>query len=540
MKNCNACGAVLEDDILECPCCGSQEIVEKNEEETVSEEEVTTEDTSEVTENVEEETSSEEAEESAEVESEEADESAEASEDTEAEPEEKEEDSEESEETDENSDESEEDGDAEDSEYDDEEYYEERSLSKKTIGIIIGSVAGALAVIVGVICLFTFVDFNVNLAYGPGDITFKADENVTGEAAPVIAFVANTPYEMTENFTDYQIKIKDAVYKVPMPVKEILDSGWAFGYGEDPEKNLNTGETNDTFFVSKDGAVMYATIINFYDEDAMQNECYVSRIKVDFADNEGILISIMGDLPLGSTTRTGVEQVIGETDDVVVTNGRAILTYDVSETQYAKLMFEKKTEKLISVEYFNSNKPYDFQNKVEETTAYVGYTEPVVVEGIGKDIMSGYVEFEGDVYKLPIVASDLQNNGWELALQEDRWLVYPDESIAITITRGDKVIKELEVYNGSEEDKGYPNCEIVSISASDTDDFSVVFPNNIKAGMTEADFLKAVGNEEYTLYTTNFNEYIFSKNGYELIVVADKDEKIVTSINMYYDGESAE
>lgn len=540
MKNCNACGAVLEDDILECPCCGSQEIVERTEEEeTISAEEVaeevTTEDAPEISEDVSEETPSEEAEESVETEKEEADESAEASEDTEAESEEN---TEEPEETDEESDETDEE--AEDSEYDDEEYYEERSLSKKTIGIIIGSVAGALAVIVGVICLFTFVDFNVNLAYGPGDITFKADEDVTGEAAPVIAFVANTPYEMTENFTDYQIKIKDAVYKVPMPVKEILDSGWAFGYGEDPEKTLNTGETNDTFFISKDGAIMYATIINFYDEDAMQNECYVSRIKVDFADNEGILISIMGDLPLGSTTRTGVEQVIGETDDVVVANGRAILTYDVSETQYAKLMFEKKTEKLISVEYFNSNKPYDFQNKVEETTAYVGYTEPVEVEGIGKDIMSGYVEFEGDVYKLPIVATDLQNNGWELALEEDRWLVYPDESLAITITRGDKVIKELEVYNGSEEDKGYPNCEIVSLSVSDTDDFSVVFPNNIKAGMTEADFLKAVGNEKYTLYTTNFNEYIFSKNGYDLIVVADKDEKIVTSINMYYDGASEE
>jgi hypothetical protein len=77
---------------------------------------------------------------------------------------------------------------------------------------------------------------------------------------------------MTENFTDYQIKIKDAVYKVPMPVKEILDSGWAFGYGEDPEKSLNTGETNDTFFISKDGAIMYATIINFYDEEQKEIE----------------------------------------------------------------------------------------------------------------------------------------------------------------------------------------------------------------------------------------------------------------------------
>lgn len=596
MKFCNACGACIGDDIFECPHCGSEDMADtmpqkpveetpqepvaeeniaesevaeasadeiKEDNETESEEKADSEDNVDSEEKSEE--SSEEAsdEENTEESSEEAsdeentEESAEASAEEnadesendktdeaadEASDEEKTEGAEESDEKSDNEGESDEaaaEGEStEETEADPDEAARKKARKKK-IGIIVGSVLGAVAVAVAVICLFTFVDFSRNRAYDLKEKTFVADENVTGDPVAAIPFVSNPPYEMSESFTDYQININGAVYQVPMSVEEIINSGWAFGAGENSDRILAKEETADTFFVSKDGAVMYATLINFNNADTAMNKCYVSRIKVDYNDNLLINMLMTGNLSLGRATREQVEKLIGESSDVVELVSGTVVTYKNSDKAKAVLTYNKKTKVLESIEYINSKKPYNYEETtIPPTTNEFGSTEVTTPQELGKDITSGVVQIQGNIYQLPIKVSEFLNNGWEITFKEDRAIIYAGEHLFGTLTKDDVTITGVDVFNSSKEEKLIRNCEVISVSSSPDDKYEIVFPANLKVGMKDAEFKGIIQGKEYEFNEVNFDEYIFYNGAYTLMVVVDKDESAVNYISMTYDKEN--
>lgn len=604
MKFCNDCGACIADDILECPHCGSEDMVAtmpQKPKETVAEEapaeaeadntaEVTVaEDTAEAVEEPGEEADRESVEESAEereeteasaedeAESEEvseetedhmsdeegtaeAEETKELDETEEAEESEAEEKAEESEEA-ENSDEEEtaeesekpeNSEEAEDSSAKSEEgepAEEKTELSpeemaakkarKKKIAIIVGSVLGAVAVVVAVICVFTFVDFDRNRAYDLKEKTFVADENVTGDPVAPIPFVSNPPYEMSESFSDYQLNINGAVYQVPMPVQEIIDSGWAFGDGENSEKILAKEETADTYFVSKDGAVMYATIINFNNADTALNKCYVSRLRVDYSDNLLINVFMTGNLSLGRATRDQIEKLIGESSDVVELVAGTVVTYKNSDKAKAVLTYNKKTKVLEGIEYVNTKKPYNYQETtLPPTTNEYGGTEVTKPTELGKDITSGVVQIQGDIYQLPIKVSEFLNNGWEITFKEDRAILYAGEHLFATLTKDDVTITGVDVHNSSKDEKLIRNCEVIAVSSSPEDKYEVVFPGNLKIGTKDAELKSLIQGKEYEFNEVNFDEYVFHNGAYTLMIVVDKDESAVNYISMTYDKEN--
>ena len=522
MKQCNACGASFEDEALKCPQCDSEEVVDAVSQDTAEE-------------------SAEEVKSEAEVENTGADTGEiadnEASDEETAEESEDSEDEETSEELDESAVEESDGEDYDESEYEfDEEAY--KAYRKKKLGIILGSVGGAVAVIVAVICLFTFVDFDRNRAYDLKEKTFVAEENVTGDPVAPIPFLSNPPYEMSERFSDYQISINGAVYQVPMPVEEILNSGWAFGANENTERVLLTDETADTFFVSKDGAVMYATVINFSKSETSVNKCYVSRLKIEYPDNLLVDIKLTGGLAFGRATREQVEELIGESSDVVELASGTVVTYKSSDKAKAVLTYNTKTKLLEGVEFINSKKPGNYQ----ETTAPVetnqsGGTDSSAPKELGNDLTSGVVQIEGDIYKLPIKVSDLLNNDWDISFKEDRAILYGGEHLIATFTRGDVTITGVDVHNLSDDEKLIKNCEIIEISSSPDDKYQVLFPASLKAGMKEADLKAAIQGMEYEFNEVNFDEYVFNNGAYTLMVVVDRDEAAVNYVLMTYEEE---
>lgn len=511
MKVCNSCGAGLEEEFIQCPQCGSEDLADNVQDDSV--------------ENVA--PDIEEAPPCADV----TEVASESTTETTEEP--AEEDQEESSDTEESDTEEV----TDDEEYDSEQ--EDFSDRKKKIGIIIGSVAGAVAVITAVICLFTFVDFNRNRAYDSTEKTFVADEDVTGDTVAVIPFVSNPPYQMSKRFTDYQISINGAVYQVPMPVQEIINSGWAFGNGENADRVLSNEATAETFFVSKDGAVMYATIKNFNSGETALKDCYVSSIRVDYTDNLLINVLMTGELALGRATRDDVEKLVGKSKDVVELGSGIVATYRYADTQWAVFTFNKETKVLESVKYTNTKKPYNFkETTVPAVTGGNNGGAAAKPQALGTDITSGLVQIEGDIYKFPVKVSDFLANGWDITFKEDRAILYPGEHLFATFTRGDVVISGVDVENSSGEDKLIRNCEIASFGSSLDDEYEVILPGNLKAGMSEAEFTGLIEGLEYDFSQINFDEYTFTNGAYILTVVVDKDESIVNYISMTYDKES--
>ncbi len=522
MKVCKSCGAEIDEEVVECPVCGSEDLADSIQEESAEA----------VASEVEEGSAGE-------------DEAAESTDSSDAPSEENTEEMSDSAEESESSEETEEASaeDVTDNEDDfDDEYaseQEDASAKKKKIGIIIGSVAGAVAVVVAVICLFTFVDFGRNRAYDSTEKTFVAEEDVTGDTVAQIPFVSNPPYKMSQRFTDYQISINGAVYQVPMPVQEIINSGWAFGNGENADKELDYEATADTFFVSKDGALMYATIINFNRGATALKDCYVSSIKVDYTDNLLANVVITGDLALGKATKEMVEKLVGASKDVVELGNGIVATYRYSDKQNAVFTFNKETKVLESIKYTKTAKPYNFKEKTSSApTNSNGGTVAQKPQALGNDITSGVVQIEGDIYSFPLKVSDFLANGWKISFKEDRAILYPGEHLFATFTRGEVVISGVDVENSSGEERLIRNCEIANFGSSLDDEYAVVLPGNLKVGMSASEFTGMIDGLEYDFSQVNFDEYTFTNGAYVLTVVVDKDEAIVNYISMAYDRES--
>ncbi len=402
-----------------------------------------------------------------------------------------------------------------------------KKLKPRQIGVIIGAVVIVIAVVV---LALTGVFSGTNRHYNNAKVETPADI-VTEETAPVIK---NTSYVMTEKPFDFQVKIGQSVYQLPMMVGEVLSSGWSFGDKTVCEEPVDAGATVETYLVSSKGSVIFVTVANFSKEEVEIKDCCLIGLTVDGECLSGENATFVKGLTLGSL-RKAVEDVFGECDDVVQENKGTTLTYTKSEKKYASFVFDNKTKKLESVTYFNNTVPEEYEAPVakeEETEKTDEYVKP---DALGNDITSGAIQIEGDLYKLPILVSEFLDNGWEITFKEDRAILFGNETLFGTLKKGDVEIEGVEVYNFDSADCRIKNCYVVSMEASVDTDYTVVLPKNIKPGMSEADYLAAIEGTAYDFDSTHFNEYTFKKGELSITVDVDKDDKTVKYILAVYD-----
>ncbi len=408
---------------------------------------------------------------------------------------------------------------------------EELSVVKKLKPRQIGVIIGAVVIVIGIVVLaLTGVFSGTNRHYKNAKVETPADI-ITEETAPVIK---NTSYVMTDEPFDFQVKIGQSVYQLPMMVSEVLSSGWSFGDKTVCEELVGAGATVETYFVSSKGDIVFVTIANFSKEEAELKDCCVISLTVDGECLSGENATLVKGLTLGSL-RKAVEDAFGECDDVVQENKGTTLTYTKSEKKYASFVFDNKTEKLESVTYFNNTVPEEYESPVEKEDGTEKTDEYVKPDSLGNDIASGIIQIEGDLYKLPILVSEFLDNGWEITFKEDRAILFGNETLFGTLKKGDVVIEGVEVYNFDSTDCRIKNCYVVSMEASVDMDYTVVLPKNIKPGMSEADYLAAIEGTTYDFDSTHFNEYTIKKGELSITVDVDKDDKTVKYILAVYD-----
>lgn len=405
-----------------------------------------------------------------------------------------------------------------------------KKLKPWQIGIIIGVVVVVIAVVV---LLLSGVLSGGNRHYNNAKVETPADI-VVEETKPVIK---NTTYTMTEEPFDFQVKIGQSVYQLPMMMSEVLSSGWSFGDTTVTEEPVAAGAKVETYLVSSNGAIVFVTITNFSKEAADIKDCCLISLTVDADCLSGEKATLVKNLTMGSL-RKAVEDVFGECDDAVQENKGTTLTYTKSDKKYAAFVFDNKTLKLKSVTYFNNAVPeaYEEAEKQEEEEADKK-DEYVKPDALGNDITSGTMQIEGDLYKLPILVSELIDNGWEITFKEDRAILYGNEHLFGTLKKGDIEISGVDVYNFDKTDCLIKNCYVISMEASADTDYTVVLPKNIKVGMSEADYLAAINGLEYDFDSTHFNEYVFKKDKFSVTIDVDKDDKTIKYLFASYEVE---
>lgn len=403
---------------------------------------------------------------------------------------------------------------------------------KKVKPWLIGVIIGIAVVVLGVVIAVLSGAFSgTNRYYNNAEIETPADI-VT---KPVDAVINNTPYVMTEKPFDLQIKIEQSVYQLPMLVKDVLSSGWALGDSAVSDTYLASGEALETYFVSANGSIIFVTVKNFDKNDAQIKDCCLIGLKVDVDCLSGEKTLLVKDLAMGST-RKAVEDVFGECDDVTKENKGITLLYTKSDEKYASFIFDAEAEKMISVAYFNDTVPDEFEALTEKTEENdkndEDYSKPI---SLGNDVTAGVIQVDGELYKFPIPVSEFLDNGWEITLDEGGSVVSAEEHLFGVLKKGDVEIAGVDVYNFEESESRVKNCYVVSIEDSTDSGNGIALPKNVKAGMSEEAFLQAVNGLDYDFDSTHFNEYIFTRGAYTLVIDVDKDEKTIVYWYATYD-----
>ncbi len=355
------------------------------------------------------------------------------------------------------------------------------------------------------------------------DTSRKPSDNQQIEMKP-------TRYNMTGEFSDYQIMIDKNVYQIHMTVGEILDSGWIFTSGV-TDGVLPAGEKAEILMKSADGAVMQITAVNFNNSSTSCRDCIVCEIKIELSDNAESDVSIISGLKLGSANIDSLEDVIGKSGDTVLAGRGYVLTYAESETRIAQFTFDKTTENLIGIRFCDSKKPSDYGEDDDwenaHQTALPYPTDPEVTP------TSGIISVDGEVYRLPISVDVLISRGWSADFEGGDKKIPAGGRAYATFTRGSAVLTGVDVYNPTISEAYIGDCSVVAVSSSSAEGW-VVFPLGIKAGISEAAFILSVEGMEYEFDDTYFDEYVFSDENYTFVVNIDSKTGKVIYVSSSY------
>lgn len=381
----------------------------------------------------------------------------------------------------------------------------------------------------GVIILFVLYGvFSLRDSFGKNFLDNKEDINIKTETRESDKKFS----EFSQNPLDLQFFIGGSMYQVPVTVSEVLKDGWVFGLNEEAENVIPASETAETYFTLSDGTVIFATLENFGNEEITFRQAYIVGVKFD-KDYIGAKsdLTFFKNLSLGFSGRKYAENIFGKCHDIFKTNSGTVLNYKKGE-KTVKLLFDNSTRKLKEIEYINTSSPEDFSQNAFKQISSQRYKKP---EELGDNLVSGVMEIEGDLYKLPIPVSEFLKNGWEISFKDDDKTTLSGNEYAFGILTKDGVkIPDAEIYNFDKTKNDVENCYVISVAVSSESKIDISLPKEIKTEMTEDGFLAAVSGLNCILNSAEFNQYTFTDGKINLTVDVDKQENKVKYWIMRY------
>lgn len=290
-----------------------------------------------------------------------------------------------------------------------------------------------------------------------------------GEAQDQLKTSASQQKEIPpEDIRSGYFKLDAVVYKLPVSCQEFLNQGWELdsayaGSRLAPGNSLSAQ-------LRKGNAVLDVTIGNSGDKKEPVTGLPVISLSIigNLGPNDATLTLPDGSVVPGAGMDT-LKAVYGEADHNYSSGPGNPYLYDVfaytapGENE-AKILFRVDGNNLNDINSVTISNDAEFIKKQEQLTA-AGTTiaEPTkevaayqVPTGLGSDITSGIIEFEGDLYRLPVPVSALQKNGWNLHVSFPSELEPGDYQI-VYLSRGDKEM-DLFIVNYGTETAVHSNC----------------------------------------------------------------------------------
>ncbi len=334
--------------------------------------------------------------------------------------------------------------------------------------------------------------------------------------------------ELSDKWSDYQIRLNDTVYQFPMMYSDFEALGWTT---EDTLEELEPNQYGMYHFVNGDYEVT-VYLLNLGVNTQQASECIVAGLDVDsfyWEVGEGT-VELPGGIVRGESDGAAIEASYGTPSDTYEGDMYTQYTYETDSYCSVTMEVSKESGVLedITVRNFVAPEGFDAGEASDEVPeAVLAYEKPAA---LGEDLSVYEIEVDGQAYTLPVPVSVLIEDGWELDTNKSEQVIPAGSSGWATLRKGGQEIRDL-VRNEEAYATVPQNCWIEKIELGEyITNVDGSLPCGIKNGMAEEDFLAVLdgaGAEyeleesgDYKYYTFSMKEY---DQCYEVTVYAGED-----------------
>ncbi|MCM1272025.1 MAG: protein kinase [Clostridium sp.] len=359
------------------------------------------------------------------------------------------------------------------------------------------------------------------------DTTETTTEKDTEGSTEEGGYVYQSPKELSDNWRDYQFRVNDTMYQLPVPYADWIAAGWK----ADRIPTTLAAGADDTVQFHMDGVQLYATIANFGLSELDISDCFIIGIRIEIEDiSENMEFELPAGIMLGKASEADIKVSYGapeyrfEDED----DGAVRLDYAGDSWDDGMDLKVDADGKLSSIRMANIAVPEGLESEPSQiSTDAPGindlYKAP---EGPSTDRFDAIITLDGVNYQLPVPASVLAENGWILDTATEEYLLGEDMTTTYMEKNGSRI--EVKLYNYTQNAILPINAYVVQIGVeAGYIDLDVVFPGGLKLGGDASEFGKLYGDlgddyfvSEYSTATYEHAYYYYNTKTFEYVLMS--------------------
>ncbi len=159
---------------------------------------------------------------------------------------------------------------------------------------------------------------------------------------------------------------------------------------------------------------------------------------------------------------------------------------------------------------------------------------------LSSDMKSAQVQVDGKVLTLPTTYKELTDLGWKLASDFSEDDIVESDDFEFVYLEKDNSTLNVTLYNKTDEDKPYKDCEIWDIYVNETyfeeEPANVCLAAGIQVGSTYKDVIAAYGEPDYVSSYTYSSYYAYMLDEITYSITIDNETGLVSSFGIEWYG----
>ncbi|MCL1891473.1 MAG: hypothetical protein FWG00_05625 [Coriobacteriia bacterium] len=341
---------------------------------------------------------------------------------------------------------------------------------------------------------------------------------------------------LSDDIYSFMVQLDGEIYEFPAPYSEFAAKGWKIEETLGVDYNEETLKPNSYtgVVVAKNGShQIYLTFVNVDADVKKVSDCNVGGIDLDSWDAEtGTQLIFPGNIILGSS-EAEVLAAYGEPSDSYDGDTAKHFTYSTGSYADAEISIDKEADKVISLSMRNLIARESSPEATGDAPDVVkNYKAP---KTLGASWDSFTAKYGGTLYQMPIPVSELLSNGWTAVSDMNRMVNARGFDTGIELRKDNQVLR-TSIRNYDDKQQPVKFCFVTVIEYYDN---GAMVPIELPGGLTEKsdikDFIKAYGKPTEQSDSSHFDYYTWGELYSSLTVSVDKEEGVITKIELDYD-----